>query len=116
MKKQGKKHDNSEKETQNQPQKFMVSPRSGAICPTGGVKGNRGGGRPPDEFRRKMRELASNPQWEVFLQECCDGVHGPLMSMKALEWLADRGYGKATQPISGEDGAPLTVIIAGSLE
>ena len=116
MNKQGKKQDKTEKETQNQPQKFMISPRSGAKCPTGGVKGNKGGGRPPDEFRQQMRELANKPGWALFLADCEAGIHGPEMSMKALAWLADRGYGKATQPISGEDGAPLTVIIAGSLE
>lgn len=27
--------------------------------------------------------------------------------LEALNWLADRGYGRATQPVAGEEGGPI---------
>lgn len=41
--------------------KYAISPLNGAAIPTGGKPGNKGGtGRPADEVRRKLAEIASH--------------------------------------------------------
>ena len=59
-----------------------------------GNPGNRGGGRRPEEFRRKMRELASSPQAIAYLRECVHGEYGPAAAIAAWRLIAERGYGK----------------------
>jgi hypothetical protein len=61
-----------------------------------------------------MQELASSPGWDAFLKECEQGLHGPEMSLKALTWLSDRGYGKPAQEVN-VSGKGLTVILADTL-
>jgi hypothetical protein len=64
-----------------------------------GNAGNKGGhGRPPNEFRDRMRALASREDVEAFLEKCATGEFGPMFHLKALEFAANRGYGKPTQP------------------
>jgi hypothetical protein len=73
--------------------------------------GNNGGGRPPDEFRARMRELATREETEAYLQRCLAGEFGPKPYQRALQYVTDHGYGKAVQPISGEGGGPLEVTV-----
>jgi len=60
-------------------------------------------GRPPDEFRAMMRELASRQAVVDKLAEILKDPNHPHF-MRAYAEAADRGYGKASQPIehSGE--------------
>jgi len=59
-----------------------------------GNPGNKGGGRRPDEFRRKMRELASSDRAIAYLRECVHGEYGPAAAIAAWRLIAERGFGK----------------------
>jgi hypothetical protein len=67
------------------------------------------GGRPPIEFRDRMREMASRDDVQSYLEKCIAGEFGPVFYFKALEYASDRGYGKSTQAVelTGAEGAPL---------
>lgn len=86
--------------------------KNGGTLVVGGTKG----GRTPDEFKRRMREIASSDAALKFLEECATGVHGAQFAVKAQEYVAERGYGKVPQAITGEDGGPITVKILGEAE
>ena len=74
---------------------------------TNGLKG----GRPPDEFRAKMRELASLPEVEDYFAACIKGEHGPMIAMRAKEYADERGYGKEAQvtKVVGDAVEPLII-------
>lgn len=71
------------------------------------------GGRPPDEFKRRMRELASSKEAEEYLERCLRGEFGPKFFLAARQDVADRGYGKPVQAheVSGTDGEPIEVAV-----
>lgn len=75
------------------------------------ARGNPGGpGRPkvPDEFKAKCRKATNDLVFNAWKEEVeTRGEHWP----KAAEMLAAYGHGKPTQPVSGEDGGPLQVVI-----
>ena len=77
-----------------------------------GNPGNTGGGRPTDEFKRRMRELASRDKTFAYLDECLSGKHGPQVFLSAFQLASDRAYGKvpnaAQEP---SDMEPLTIIL-----
>ena len=81
----------------------------------GGRKNGLLGGRPPDEFKRRMRELASSDKALAFLEECANGEHGPQFAIKAQEYAAERGYGKEAQDVNVK-GKVLVVRDVGELE
>jgi hypothetical protein len=85
---------------------LIPSPSGRGKLLTGGKPGNKGGGRPPDEFKRRMREIATRKETEDFLDRCINGEFGPLFYFRALEFAADRGYGKPTQSITEYDFNP----------
>ena len=70
------------------------------------------GGRPTDTFVGRMRTLADRgakaARWERLLD---DKNKDDALFFKAFDDVADRGYGKATQPIAGDKDAPLTITI-----
>ena len=72
-----------------------------------------GGGRPPDEFKRKMREITSSDEALAFLAECARGEHGARFAMSAQGYAAERGYGRVPQALSvtGDEGKPLRIIV-----
>jgi hypothetical protein len=77
--------------------------------PHGGALRNGGtnkGGRPPNEFKEAMRALADRDDIRAYTERCLKGEFGPKFHMQALAYVTDRGYGKAAQPIVGEDGSP----------
>ncbi len=63
---------------------------------SGGQLGNKGGGRPRDEFKARMAALASSDEAYAYLAECLRGDHGPAAFLAAFKLACDRGYGKAT--------------------
>lgn len=71
---------------------LIPQPHGGALY-AGGVPGNRGGGRHPDEFRSRMAECASRDETIEALEEILRDRDHPHF-MRALEFCADRGYGK----------------------
>ena len=62
-------------------------------------RGNPGnnGGRLPNEFKARMRELVSNEQVFTYLERCLTGEFGPKSFLAAFQYATDQGYGKATQ-------------------
>jgi hypothetical protein len=77
-----------------------------------GNPGNAGGGRPKDEFKARMRELASGPETEAALTRILkDSTHPHYM--RALAFAAEHGYGKPTDHVelSGQGGGPLEMTV-----
>ncbi len=81
----------------------------GALSP--GNPGNKGGGRPSNEFRARMREIASSGEALAYLKECVRGDHGPMVAIAAFRFAAERGYGKAPMASDGKTDKPLEVHI-----
>ena len=95
--------------------------------------GNRGGGRPPDEFKRIMAELSSREETLEYFKKVLDrdpesdeflvlatGVQVPI-KVDADTWLkfwreaSAYGFGKATQPVehSGELQSRIVIVRPG---
>lgn len=92
----------------------MVVPShgKGALLP-GGKIGNKGGGRTPDEFKAKMRELAGSTKALDYFEQCLLGEHGPKAHASAMAFAAERGYGKVKETIehTGEGGGPIAMTV-----
>jgi hypothetical protein len=93
----------------------------------GGAKGGArpGGGRPPSWFAEACRKALNEGKGDIFAREVLEGKDfrqhigdGKVAKippqikdrLKAFELLADRGYGKANQPISGSEGEGLNLL------
>lgn len=64
------------------------------------MPGNAGGtGRPPSEFKERMRALASSEEVEAYLTRCLKGEEGPKPFLGALSYVTDHGYGKPSQSV-----------------
>ena len=61
-------------------------------------RGNPGsnGGRRSNDFKNKMRELASLASAEEYLERCIKGEFGPKFFLAAFQYVTEQGYGKAT--------------------
>lgn len=90
---------------------LVEQPHGGAIYQGPPANPVAGTGRPPDEFKAKMRELASRKEALRFLAECVDGHHGPQAAIRAHQHLTERGYGKVPQEITGADGGPVQITV-----
>ena len=90
-----------------------------------GNPGNKGGGRPRDEYRKRMTKLLdqraktkggkrSKTEFAIdkYLRECLDGDHGQSAFFQALDRVSDRAVGKVPNvtQAAGED-EPLTIIV-----
>ena len=77
------------------------------------MPGNKGGGRPKDEFQAKMRELSSSDEALAFLGECLRGDHGYKAHTSAMAFAAEHGYGKAKEVVehTGEGGGPIAMTV-----
>jgi hypothetical protein len=79
-------------------QEMRTAPSGGKL--KSGNVGNKGGGRPPNEFMQHMRDLATLPEAEAYTRRCILGEFGPKFHIEARKWAADRGYGKAAQSVT----------------
>ncbi len=80
----------------------VPQPHGGAIY-RGGVPGHDGShtGRPPDEFKQMMQHLATREETiAVLTQILADPQHPHFM--RALEFCAERGFGKVPAPVELE--------------
>ncbi len=68
-------------------------------------------GRPPDEFRRQLAELASREETVAALEAILSDPNHPQF-MKALQFAADRGYSMLTKP----DSASTPLLVVGDLQ
>jgi len=77
----------------------------------GPAPGSPNAGRPPDEWKAKLRELASRENVLAHIQTVLDaGPEHPFFA-KALEYVTEYGYGKATQHIEQTGASTLEVIV-----
>ena len=80
------------------PARFVPSHGIGQLN-RGGTLGNKGGtGRPPDEFRARMRELATLADKRKHIETVLDDPAHPQW-LPALRHVTEHGYGKAIQPV-----------------
>ena len=100
--------------------KSASSPRRGRGRPfvSGDPRAGRGpapgapnAGRPPDEFKRIMQGIVSRDEAVRRLAQLASGEKtvSDEIFLKAFKESADRGYGKAVQPLehAGPDGGPI---------
>ncbi len=76
----------------------------------GPKKGAPNAGRPPNEFKQSMRQLADRPAVRKRLEQLTAASNkDPELFLKAFKETADRGYGKPAQAVelSGPDGGPI---------
>ena len=79
---------------------------------TGPAKGAPNAGRPPDQWKAALRALADRQEVLDHIQRSLDaGPEHPFFP-RALDYVTDHGYGRATQPIE----ANVTVNIADALK
>jgi hypothetical protein len=86
----------------------------------GSAPGERRGGRQKgtrNHATAEIKELARNyaPEAVQTLARIMREGDSDTSKIAAAKELIDRGYGKATQPISGADGGPLSLIVATGL-
>ena len=77
----------------------------------GPMKGAPNAGRPPDEWKAKLRELASRENVLAHIQTVLDAGPDHPFFAKALEYVTEHGYGKATQHIEQTGASTLEVIV-----
>lgn len=88
---------------------LVPQPHGGAIR-KGGTPGNRGGGRPPDEFKQMCRELASSAAVRANVQEILASPKNyPNLYIGALKWASEHGYGKPVESVAVDMNADITV-------
>jgi hypothetical protein len=94
------------------PKPALVRRPNGSALYAGGVPGNPGGGRKPDEFKARMQELASHVERAGYVTKVLEDPKHPAW-LGAVKYVTEFGYGKAPQKVevSGADGEPLTVKI-----
>ena len=75
-----------------------------------GLSGNPGG-RPKGLASLVRAQTGDGAELVEFMLGVLRGKRkAPLrLRMEAAAWLADRGFGKAAQPVTGEDGGPVQV-------
>lgn len=112
-------------ETDEKGRKIIRMPHGGYLVPGAGGGPQPGSGRPKNEFRAKMRELldlkvehedaGEVPLWQPYLEECLQGKHGPAAFKSAMDFAADRGYGKVPNVNkvvgSGGEDEPLKIVV-----
>jgi hypothetical protein len=89
----------------------VPQPHGGALN-AGGTPGNKGGGRPKDEFKAICQRLASRDETIEAVTKILESPRHPAY-LGALKWATENGYGKATETleVSGKDGAPIAMTV-----
>lgn len=78
----------------------------------GPKKGAPKAGRPPDEFKAMLAELASREATLDAVRRILEDPSHPQF-LRAMEFATERGYGKVAQAVehTGAAGAPLEVLV-----
>ncbi len=92
--------------------RLVPQPGGRGALNSGGTPGNRGGGRPSNEFKKCMRALASSESAFAYLKQCIDGQYGPTVFLAAHRYATERGYGKVSTVIEGNPDTPVTITVA----
>jgi hypothetical protein len=106
MARKGKRKSEETTEQSTEVGELIPQPHGGAIRYGGTNKG--GPGRPPDEFKRAMRELASHDEVLSAVAKILRDPDHPQW-LGAWKWATERGYGKSPDnvEISGPGGGPV---------
>ena len=74
-----------------------------------GNPGNRGGGRPSNEFKATLRGLVDRAEVHAHLVDVLDAGPSHPQFMDVLKYVTEHGYGKASQTVQnvGEGGGPI---------
>ncbi len=107
------------------PRPRTMSSNGGAL--RRGNPGNKGGGRPTNEYRKRMAKLLnrraktkggkrSKTEFAIdkYLGECLDGEHGPSAFFQALDRVSDRAVGKVpnvTQAAGADEPLIIRVVM-----
>ena len=79
---------------------------------TGPAKGAPNAGRPPDQWKAALRALADRQEVLDHIQRSLDaGPEHPFFP-RALDYVTDHGYGRATQPIEASLSVTLESLLA----
>lgn len=101
--------------SQNATKTPQKSPRlsNGGLLLTGNP-GNKGGtGRPPDEFQRLCRQLASRDETFTVAKRILDDPESyPKLWTGALKWATENGYGKPKESVDHTVTGEVTVRFA----
>jgi len=73
-----------------------------------GNPGNKGGARPPDEFKAILQTLASREQTMRALEQLLMAPDHPAF-LGALKYATEHGYGKPAQPVEHSGAVGLNV-------
>jgi hypothetical protein len=99
-----------EKKTGRKTGKLVPQKHGGAILDGAAPPENHvpGPGRPPDEFKRAMRELASSDEILEHVRQVLANPDHPQW-LGAWKWATERGYGKSPDSVevSGPGGSPI---------
>lgn len=86
----------------------LVRVAGGGMLYRGGVPGNRGGGRPKNEFKAMCRELASSEDVYATVEMIlANPFKFEALYIGALKWATEHGYGRANETI--ENNTTVTV-------
>lgn len=79
------------------------------------MPGNKGGGRPPDEFKELCRQLASG---EITIANVQKILKNPKHAqfLPALRWATENGYGKPKESIEHSVTDSLASLIASAFK
>lgn len=85
----------------------LIPQKHGGALMTGGT--NKGGtGRPPDEFRRILRDMVSRDDRLKHVETVLENPEHPQW-MAAWKWATEHGYGKPVQPVEQSGNISLTI-------
>ena len=91
--------------------RLVPQPGGRGALNSGGTPGNRGGGRPTNEFKSRMRALASSEAAFAYLEQCIEGQYGPAVFLAAHRYVTERGYGRASSVVEGDPDLPLAITV-----
>lgn len=96
------------KHVKNHVGELVIPGRNGGTLRNGGT--NRGGpGRPPDEFKQRMRTLASLAAKEKYAGKIIRDINHPHW-LGAVKWVTEQGYGKPEQTVKTDGKITIEIV------
>ena len=93
---------------------------NGAVLISGAGNGPKKGapnaGRPPDQWKAALRALADREEVLVHIDAALKAGPSDPFFPKALEYVTDHGYGRATQPVAHTMTRSLVDLLTGDDE
>lgn len=80
--------------------KMVPQPHGGALIPGAGGGPQPGAGRPPDQWKAALRALADRKEVLDHIDTALQAGPSDPFFAKALDYVTEHGYGKATQPVA----------------